>query len=792
MSQNSIDPEILQDFLTECGELLDELDSELVELEHRASDTDLINRVFRALHTIKGSGSFLQLTNLVAIAHAAETALNEARGNTAIINETFMSMVFRAVDVLRRQFGQLSEGSTDLETPDPELVAGLVDAAEGQAPPPQSEDPSPQPAAADGSPDHDTPDAADDNESERPLDLPESKADLLEDFINDLDNQLSAVGDALEDLATASDREPMSEAFEALGRDLEATIDFFDCAEMLELARAVTGTAAASAALEADAIDQLVPRWQGIVGLLNKQTEALRRGVVAAPPSGALLERVRSIAAGQIDDGWRLPPGCGAEEALQIDGVSFPGDEPLGSTATAEPTTEPTTAAASPEDAPDNQDAPPMPEAPAPPTAPPSPAAKSAGPDPAGQPQDQGAPANASASSAPEQTIRVEVGRLETLMNQVGELVLQKNRIVALFEQVNGIDGISGELSEQVELSSSNLDRVTGDIQVAVMRTRMQPLDKLFGKYPRLIRDLAQKTGKKIRLDIIGGETEVDKSVLEELGDPLVHLMRNSADHGLEPPEERLAAGKPETGVITLRASHEGNHVRILIIDDGRGLNRDGIARKAVSNGLVSEQEVASLSDDEVNKLVFMPGFSTTETVSDLSGRGVGMDVVRTNIENLKGSITLASEPGKGTRFEINIPLTVAIMPAMMIRICDERFAVPLGSIVEIVRPEPGQHSTIVESRVIRLRDRVLPVLDGAQAMGLPTAPDDQAPVAVILGANDKRIALLITEVLGQQEIVVKPLSGVSHTGPVSGATVRNDGGVSLIMDVAELIRRAG
>ena len=803
MTNPSIDPEILQDFLTECGELLDELESDLVELEQRPADTDLINRVFRALHTIKGSGSFLQLTNLVEIAHAAETALNEARGNHAVINEAFMSMVFEAVDVLRGHFAQLSNGSTDLAAPDPTLVAGLVDVASGAPPALEPEPPTEtaaEPPIEPGSTAGPAP-----ADGERRLELPDSKAELLDDFVNDLNEQLASVADALEDLASAADRAPHAEAFAALGRDLESTIDFFDCSEMLDLARSVTSTAAAAAELEADSIDQLVPRWQCLLDLLNRQTEALRRGVVITPPCGEMLERVHAIAAGRLQDDWRLPPGCGPEEALLIDAGSATAtttpepaapavsESPAGplTEASAARTIEPSDAAAPDTPAEEQHGSGGAAIPPSPAGVEPGAAAPSGGEPPA-EAAGQASAQSGQGSSAPEQTIRVEIGRLETLMNQVGELVLQKNRIVALFEQVRQIEGIAADLSEQVELSSSTLDRVTGDIQVAVMRTRMQPLDKLFGKYPRLIRDLAQKTGKKIRLNIEGGETEVDKSVLEELGDPLVHLLRNSADHGLEGPEGRLASGKPETGVITLRASHEGNHVRILIIDDGRGLNREAIARKAVENGVIGEQEVASLTDEDVHKLIFMPGFSTAEQVSDLSGRGVGMDVVRTNIENLKGSITVASEPGRGTRFEITIPLTVAIMPAMMIRIAGERFAVPLNAIVEIVRPEPQQLSTIVEGRVIRLRERVLPVLDGAQAVGLSPAGEGEAPVAVVLGANDKRVALLIAEVLGQQEIVVKPLSGVSHGGAVSGATVRNDGGVSLILDVAELIRRAG
>jgi two-component system chemotaxis sensor kinase CheA len=320
----------------------------------------------------------------------------------------------------------------------------------------------------------------------------------------------------------------------------------------------------------------------------------------------------------------------------------------------------------------------------------------------------------------------------------------------------------------------------------------MQPLDKLFGRYPRLIRDLATKTGKQIQLVIEGGDTEVDKSVIEELGDPLVHLIRNSADHGLEGPEERTKAGKSALGTITLRASHEGSHVRVLVMDDGRGLARERIAKKAIERGLTTQEQVSAMSDREVFNFIFEAGFSTAEKVSDLSGRGVGMDVVRTNIQKLKGSIELSSQAGNGTTVAITIPLTVAILQAMMVGVGPEIYAVPLTSILEIVRPQADQVSSIGGHQVMRLRDSVLPLVSAADLFEQPTDRRSEQPFAVVIQSGQKQVGLMVSRLIGQQEVVIKPLDeGERTTRAVSGATVRDDGGVSLIVDVEQLVRMA-
>ncbi len=811
MPAQDFDPEILQDFLTESGELLDELEGDLVRLEEDPADPDMLNKVFRALHTIKGSASFLALTNLVAIAHAAESALNAARGGSVRVDRAVMDMLLAAVDVLKEQMGQLAAGQ-ELVAADPELVRGLAAVGEGIAPPggepvpagveraPEPAAEAARPAAAAPPPAETAPPAApcpsaDDAPGEAPMNLGGAQAELFEPFVADVEQTLASIGEHLARLGDAAAAKAAQENASDLAGELATTVEFFEFRAMSRLVAALRVGLTGLGAFDAPTDVLLLPRLEAVHQLLLRQAEGLASKRLRVFPDGLLIARVEALAAGETEG---IPPAADAEAALAADGVATgtpAGPEPAAEEIAPAPEA---TAVEAVERASElvaelaAQAAPP----PAPPSAP------SPTPHPASHPAS--GPAAAAAASAehddpkgerrggaaaPEQTIRVEVGRLESLMNLVGELVLQKNRMSALARSLASVETVNQDLAEAFALAAGNLDRVTGDMQVAVMRTRMQPLEKLFGKYPRLIRDLAAKTGKKIRLVVEGGETEVDKSVIEELGDPLVHLMRNSADHGLEPPEERLAAGKDECGTITLRATHEGSHVRLIVADDGRGLSRERIGRKAVEKGLTTPEQLAQMSDREVYRFVMAAGFSTAEQVSDLSGRGVGMDVVRANIENIKGTIDLASDPGRGTTITITIPLTVAIMPAMMVAIGPEVYAVPLGSIVEIVRPEADRSSTIGGSPVIRLRDRVLPLLSGSAMFGVPPERRGEEPLAVVLQAGEQTVGLLVSRVIGQQEIVIKPLDGVEAQGPVSGATVRDDGGVSLIVDVGEVIR---
>ena len=764
MEIGGFDSQIIQDFLTESGELLEQLEGDLVTLEQACDDLDLINTIFRALHTIKGSASFLALTPLVAIAHASETTLNAARSGQLAITPSVMDDLLAAIDALRTQFDELNKGTTNLTEADPKLVKRLTDLGSGTIA--EFEDDAATATSAQSV-------VSAGGITVEPLNLPDNKAALLEFLVADVQQSIGHLRDLAKKL-DGGDEAAFNE-LAGIASELCKAVDFFDFQDMADLAHAIQEAGENGVQNLSAAFDQFIPRFHTSLHILDDQAKALAEGRRHVWNVQTLCERIQTLVDGvALPEDAILPEGASIDLTLRVDDLISDTTD-----AQAEPAATPSTQIAADAGSPD--EAQPVEDASDESNPKPASGKKTEAKDAAGKP-------------VVEQTVRVEVGRLETLMNLVGELVLQKNRIGALARQAD--DALKGaandELSEHLLTSSAALDRVAGDIQVAVMRTRMQPLDKLFGKYPRLIRDLAGKTGKKIKLVVEGGDTEVDKSVIEELGDPLVHILRNSADHGVEMPDVRKAAGKPEEGTIRLTASHEGSFVQVVIADDGKGLDRAVIGAKAVERGLTTEAELATKTDSEIFRYIFEAGFSTATQVSDLSGRGVGMDVVRTNIEKLKGTITIDSEKGQGTTLTIAIPLTIAIMQAMMVRVGPERYAVPLSNIVEIVRPTPEQLTTIREHPVMRLRNDVLPLIQANTIFDVPQERREEAPFAVVLQSGHRRLGLMVSELIGQREIVVKPL-GDMHDAPsaVSGATVREDGGVSLIVDVIELFRIA-
>lgn len=389
-----------------------------------------------------------------------------------------------------------------------------------------------------------------------------------------------------------------------------------------------------------------------------------------------------------------------------------------------------------------------------------------------------------------EQTIRVETQRLDDVMNLVGELVLERNRLLNL---VKGLDE-TYEDNEEISALSANGSRInvlTSDLQMAVMRTRMQPVKKVFSKFPRMVRDLARSRNKEIELIMEGEETELDKSVIEEIGDPLVHLIRNAADHGIGSPEERIKEGKEGKGTIKLSAYHEGEQIIIEIADDGKGIDSEKIKSKAVEKGVISEAEAERLSEKEALALIFAPGFSTAETVTDISGRGVGMDVVKTNITKLNGIIDIETRLGKGSRFILKLPLTVAIIETLMVGVGGEVFAIPLSSIIETIRVSWEDIRTINNKEVIPLRDRVLPILRLSHEFDIPVMEFENRLYVVVIGVAEKRIGILVEDLFGQEEVVIKPLGEyLAENEGVSGATITGDGRVVLIVDVNSLINR--
>jgi two-component system chemotaxis sensor kinase CheA len=394
--------------------------------------------------------------------------------------------------------------------------------------------------------------------------------------------------------------------------------------------------------------------------------------------------------------------------------------------------------------------------------------------------------------STVEQTIRVDVKRLDHLMNLIGELVLGKNRLIKINDDVE--ERYEGEaFLEELNQVVSIVSLVTTDLQIAVMKTRMLPIGKVFNKFPRMIRDLSRELNKKIELEITGEETELDKSIVEEIGDPLVHIIRNSCDHGIETPDIRLASGKEETGTIHLKAYHEGNHIVIQIVDDGKGLDADMLKQKSIEKGVITEKEADGMSEKEAFGLIFRPGFSTAAQVTSVSGRGVGMDVVKTNIEKLNGMIDIDSEVGQGTSMKLKIPLTLAIIQALLVGVQEEYYAIPLASVLETVRISKDEIYTVESRSVMRLRDEVLSLVHIGDIFEVERVFDNsEHAYVVVLGLAESKIGLIVDSLVGQEEIVIKSLGEyLKGIEGIAGATIRGDGGVTLIVDVAALMQMA-
>ncbi|MFZ4428932.1 MAG: chemotaxis protein CheA [Phycisphaerales bacterium] len=766
------DPSLLQDFLTEAGELIEKLDSDMVLLERggsAAETRELLNGIFRALHTVKGAAGFLQLDTLIHFAHAAEDALNLLRQGETAVTPAVVDALLQSVDVLRSMIGELAQGRQPSPC-DHALIARLESiAGRGQTPASKPvAQPAAQPvsqAAAQTEPDEDLAVIADAAGPDgKPLKLPAQKQAILELMVVDLRENAAQIA-ALVARANEGDPCPVAREIEDLFESVCRVLEFFELPDMTRVVHAAAKAAGSLQARPANAPDILV-RLVGVSMLLSQLADGLEARRVRSWPTGTLESRLVKLASGaDLGDPDASSHGGDVWAAMMIDGVV--GGEGLhvvegclgidpGLAVGAEPT-----------NAADGE---------------------TAG---SSERSDAGERAGHDRSVAAEQTIRVEVSRLEKLLSLVGQLVLAKNRIGAIGRRMRQSNAGASLLAE-VLAASGELDRLTGELQMGVMRTRMQPLAKLFDRYPRVIRDIARATGKQIELELSGKETEVDKSVLELLADPMVHMIRNSADHGIEHAADRRRAGKPDHGTISVTANHQGSHVRVEIRDDGRGIDPGVIGRKAVEKGLATADEVATMTPRQVIQFIFAPGFSTAETVTDLSGRGVGMDVVRTNVQRMGGSIDVSSEVGRGSRIEILIPLTVAIMPAMVVGVGQDHYCIPLQTITEIVRSDAGGRRSVAGQPVLHLRDEVLPLIELRGALGARDAADAAAGrFAVIVRSGSEKAGLVVDRLVGQQEIVIRPLEDdFEQGGPFSGATIRDEGDVSLILDVNRLMRR--
>jgi two-component system chemotaxis sensor kinase CheA len=424
----------------------------------------------------------------------------------------------------------------------------------------------------------------------------------------------------------------------------------------------------------------------------------------------------------------------------------------------------------------------PKPAAPAKPAA--APQAGGAAQPPAGN--DQQAVHKGKSSS----TIRVDHEKLDHLMNLIGELIINRNRYTMLARRLEGETDVNvADVAQNLTETTYAMARISDDLQDTIMKVRMVPVSSVFSRFPRLVRDLSRKSGKEVELIMEGEETELDKSVVEVIGDPLVHLIRNAMDHGVEPEEDRIAKGKRPKGRVWLRAYHKGNSVAIEIEDDGKGIDPERMREVAVNKGIISPEEAKSLDDREAMELIFAPGFSSAETITDISGRGVGMDVVRTNIKNLKGSVSIQSEIGKGTRFILSLPLTLAIIDALMVNVSGETYAIPLDAVSETTKIEAERLTDVNNRKAVTLRGEVLGIVTLSELLGLEgTTEDDEVLSVVVIHDNDRRLGLVVDRLLERQEIVIKPLGEyLGDLRGISGATIMGDGSVVLILDPHEI-----
>lgn len=743
------DEEILQDFLVEAGEILEQLSEQLVELESRPDDMDLLNAIFRGFHTVKGGAGFLQLNALVECCHIAENVFDILRKGERRVSSELMDVVLQALDTVNAMFDQVREQSEPTPAT-PELLAALARLAE-----PEGAEPA-EPVQA-------PPAAVPPAEPAAPPEAPAQSAssDITDDEFEQLLDALQgdeAPASAVAEAPAAPAGDEISDAeFEALLDQLHGKGKFVPPAVSAEPAQVPAeavepAAAAAGDDISDDEFEALLDELHG-KGKFGDVPEAA--GTPAAPAAAA-------PAAAPAEQG-KAPAAAGGDEISDdefeslLDELHGKGKFNGASEAVAAAAAVAKNIAAK------------------------SPAAKPVAPAKAAAAR-PAAPDRPAASEA-ETTVRMDTARLDEIMNMVGELVLVRNRLVRL-----GLN--SGD--EAMAKAVANLDVVTGDLQMSVMKTRMQPIKKVFGRFPRLVRDLARNMKKEINLELVGEETDLDKNLVEALADPLVHLVRNAVDHGIESPEEREAAGKPRVGQVVLSAEQEGDHILLMITDDGKGMDAEVLRNKAVEKGLLERDAADRLTDLECYNLIFAPGFSTKTEISDVSGRGVGMDVVKTKISQLNGTVNVFSQKGSGSKIVIKVPLTLAIMPTLMVMLGSQAFAFPLVNVNEIFHLDLSRTNVVDGQEVVIVRDKALPLFYLKRWLVPSAAHEEQGEGhVVILSVGTQRIGFVVDQLVGQEEVVIKPLGKMLQGTPgMAGATITGDGRIALILDVPSMLKR--
>ncbi|WP_409307132.1 chemotaxis protein CheA [Pseudomonas putida] len=736
------DEEILQDFLVEAGEILEQLSEQLVELESRPDDADLLNAIFRGFHTVKGGAGFLQLNELVECCHIAENVFDVLRKGERRVDAELMDVVLEALDTVNSMFGQVRERA-EVTPATPALLAALSRLAEPGAAEAVAA-PAPAPVA-------DVVAAAPAEAEEQHQDITDSEFEQLLDSLDAIKAQAAADEQMQGETVSGAGDEITDAEFESLLDQLHGKGQFN--AEVAAPPVAVSSEVVSDEITDAE-FESLLDQLHGKGTFQAGALPAAQAPAPAAPDNSAASDEISEHEFEALLDQLHGKGKFGGDVAAVEAPAAVQAQAPAAAKAESQPVAKPAAAPA------------------------PSPASK-----PAAAPRAPAPAAEKHAASEAETTVRVDTARLDEIMNMVGELVLVRNRLVRL-----GLNSGDEAMSKAV----SNLDVVTADLQTAVMKTRMQPIKKVFGRFPRLVRDLARQLKKEINLELVGEETDLDKNLVEALADPLVHLVRNAVDHGIEMPDEREASGKARTGRVVLSAEQEGDHILLSISDDGKGMDPNILRAKAVEKGLMDKDAAERLSESDCYNLIFAPGFSTKTEISDVSGRGVGMDVVKTKISQLNGSINIFSAKGQGSKIVIKVPLTLAIMPTLMVMLGNQAFAFPLVNVNEIFHLDLSRTNVVDGQEVVIVRDKALPLFYLKRWLVQGQVHEEQHEGhVVILSVGTQRIGFVVDQLVGQEEVVIKPLGKMLQGTPgMSGATITGDGRIALILDVPSMLKR--
>jgi len=766
----------MADFLEEAREIIERLNSSLLELEAGAgAGGELVNDIFRYFHNLKGNSGIIGHKELNSLTHEAETLLNKVRKGELDVSRGMVDLLLGSVDLIEALITNIDvEKSTAQALDIGPMVEKLHQAAEGiieepAAPAPEPEpEPEPEPQPAREPEPEPEPESAGDQDAADGVDSED--VTIFESTINQQMDNIKLAFEGLE--KNPEDKELVDALYRTL-TIIQNSSGYMGFSEVKTYAERTAGLVdqGRKSGMSFELMLDLLKQECSIIGdMIKKDLDKLRSGEAQAKPA----PEKKPLPAPEPEKAAPKPAPEPAPKAPEAPKAAAPAPK-----AEVKPKPEPAPKpAAEPKPAP-------KPAAPAPKPAPKPAAPAQKAPEPAAQAQADAGRPKVSA------TIRVDHEKLDHLMNLIGELIINRNRFAMLARSLEEGKEEVVHIAQQVTETTYAMARISDDLQDTIMKVRMVPVSTVFSRFPRLVRDLSRKSAKEVNLIMEGEETELDKSVVEVIGDPLVHLIRNSMDHGLETAEQRKETSKPPIGHVWLRAYHRGNSVAIEVEDDGRGIDPVKMREVAVKKGVITPEEAKNLDDRDAIDLIFAPGFSSAEKITDISGRGVGMDVVRTNIKNLKGTVNVVSEVGKGTKFTLALPLTLAIIDALMVIVQGAMYAIPLDSVSETTKIEVKRMTDVNNRKAVTLRGEVLGIVELAEILELPqnTEAREIVPV-VILQDNDRRLGLIVDRLLERQEIVIKPLgaylSEFDMRG-ISGATIMGDGSVVLILDPHEI-----